>query len=157
MQKGELRVRIDLLNDQVNRPQFEASEAVLVILTADLVHQIVVTFQANTVKALLAQKDREQVKQTETTFKQGTGRARAIMTSSAFVARRAVVFSRRTAENFAQKSTRCTPRRNGRHFLAVGVKTVWLWSIRSMLSHQKPKHWQPSSRNHEPWVGYGDC
>ena len=79
-------MQIDLLNEQgQSTSKFEASEAVFGrAYNEDLVHQIVVAFQANARQGTRAQKDREQVKHsTKKPFKQkGTGRARAGMTSS---------------------------------------------------------------------------
>ena len=71
----------------------------------DLVHQIVVAYQANARQGTRAQKDREQVKHsTKKPFKQkGTGRARAGMTSSPIWRGGGRVFPNMPDENFTQK------------------------------------------------------
>ena len=71
----------------------------------DLVHQIVVAFQANARQGTRAQKDREQVKHsTKKPFKQkGTGRARAGMTSSPLWRGGGRIFPNMPDENFTQK------------------------------------------------------
>ncbi len=71
----------------------------------DLVHQIVVAYQANARLGTRAQKDREQVKHsTKKPFKQkGTGRARAGMTSSPLWRGGGRTFPNSPDENFTQK------------------------------------------------------
>ncbi len=71
----------------------------------DLVHQIVVAYQANARQGTRAQKDREQVKHsTKKPFKQkGTGRARAGMTSSPLWRGGGRIFPNMPEENFTQK------------------------------------------------------
>jgi large subunit ribosomal protein L4 len=71
----------------------------------DLVHQVVVAYQANARQGTRAQKDREQVKHsTKKPFKQkGTGRARAGMTSSPLWRGGGRVFPNMPDENFTQK------------------------------------------------------
>src|SRR5512145_1317350 len=71
----------------------------------DLVHQIVVAFQANARQGTRAQKDREQVKHsTKKPFRQkGTGRARAGMTSSPLWRGGGRIFPNMPDENFTQK------------------------------------------------------
>jgi len=71
----------------------------------DLVHQIVVAYQANARQGTRAQKDREQVKHsTKKPFKQkGTGRARAGMTSSPIWRGGGRAFPNSPEENFTQK------------------------------------------------------
>ena len=71
----------------------------------DLVHQIVVAYQANARQGTRAQKDREQVKHsTKKPFKQkGTGRARAGMTSSPLWRGGGRIFPNSPEENFTQK------------------------------------------------------
>ena len=71
----------------------------------DLVHQVVVAFQANARQGTRAQKDREQVKHsTKKPFKQkGTGRARAGMTSSPLWRGGGRIFPNMPDENFSQK------------------------------------------------------
>ena len=71
----------------------------------DLVHQIVVAYQANARQGTRAQKDREQVKHsTKKPFKQkGTGRARAGMTSSPLWRGGGRIFPNLPNENFSQK------------------------------------------------------
>ena len=79
-------MQLELLNDQGQAAsKFEAPETVFGrAYNEDLVHQVVVAYQANARQGTRAQKDREQVKHsTKKPFKQkGTGRARAGMTSS---------------------------------------------------------------------------
>ena len=100
-------MQIDLLNEQCqSTSKFEASEAVFGrAYTEDLVHQIVVAFQANARQGTRAQKDREQVKHsTKKPFKQkGTGRARAGMTSSPLWRGGGRIFPNMPDENFTQK------------------------------------------------------
>ena len=100
-------MQIDLLNDQgQSTSKFEASEAVFGrAYNEDLVHQIVVAFQANARQGTRAQKDREQVKHsTKKPFKQkGTGRARAGMTSSPLWRGGGRIFPNMPDENFTQK------------------------------------------------------
>jgi len=78
-------MQVELLNEQGQATaQYDAPEAVFGrAYNEDLVHQVVVAFQANARQGTRAQKDREQVKHsTKKPFKQkGTGRARAGMTS----------------------------------------------------------------------------
>ena len=71
----------------------------------DLVHQVVVAYQANARQGTRAQKDREQVKHsTKKPFKQkGTGRARAGMTSSPLWRGGGRAFPNLPDENFTQK------------------------------------------------------
>jgi large subunit ribosomal protein L4 len=79
-------MQLELLNDQGQATsKYEAPETVFGrAYNEDLVHQVVVAFQANARQGTRAQKDREQVHHsTKKPFKQkGTGRARAGMTSS---------------------------------------------------------------------------
>jgi len=71
----------------------------------DLVHQIVVAYQANARQGTRAQKDRAEVKHsTKKPFRQkGTGRARAGMTSSPLWRGGGRIFPNSPAENFTQK------------------------------------------------------
>ena len=71
----------------------------------DLVHQLVVAYQANARQGTRAQKDRQQVKHsTAKPFKQkGTGRARAGMTSSPLWRGGGRIFPNSPEENFTQK------------------------------------------------------
>ncbi|QJY31762.1 50S ribosomal protein L4 [Diaphorobacter sp. JS3050] len=71
----------------------------------DLIHQIVVAYQANARQGTRAQKDREQVKHsTKKPFKQkGTGNARAGMTSSPLWRGGGRIFPNLPEENFSQK------------------------------------------------------
>ena len=100
-------MQIELLNDQG-----QAASKVDVPDTVfgrdyneDLVHQVVVAFQANARQGTRAQKDREQVKHsTKKPFKQkGTGRARAGMTSSPLWRGGGRIFPNMPDENFSQK------------------------------------------------------
>lgn len=100
-------MQLELLNDQGQATStLEVSEAVFGrAYNEDLVHQVVVAFQANARQGTRAQKDREQVKHsTKKPFKQkGTGRARAGMTSSPLWRGGGRIFPNMPDENFAQK------------------------------------------------------
>jgi large subunit ribosomal protein L4 len=100
-------MQLELLNDQgQSTSKFEAAETVFGrAYNEDLVHQIVVAFQANARQGTRAQKDREQVKHsTKKPFKQkGTGRARAGMTSSPLWRGGGRIFPNMPDENFTQK------------------------------------------------------
>jgi large subunit ribosomal protein L4 len=100
-------MQLELLNDQGQATsKFEALETVFGrAYNEDLIHQIVVAFQANARQGTRAQKDREQVKHsTKKPFKQkGTGRARAGMTSSPLWRGGGRIFPNMPDENFTQK------------------------------------------------------
>ena len=100
-------MQIELLNDQGQASaKFEAPETLFGRdYNEDLVHQIVVAYQANARQCTRAQKDREQVKHsTKKPFKQkGTGRARAGMTSSPIWRGGGRAFPNSPEENFTQK------------------------------------------------------
>ncbi|WP_367848424.1 50S ribosomal protein L4 [Rhodoferax sp. WC2427] len=100
-------MQLELLNDQgQTASKFDASEAVFGrAYNEDLVHQVVVAFQANARQGTRAQKDREQVRHsTKKPFKQkGTGRARAGMTSSPLWRGGGRIFPNMPDENFTQK------------------------------------------------------
>ncbi len=100
-------MQLELLNDQGQATsKFEVPETVFGReYNEDLVHQIVVAFQANARQGTRAQKDREQVKHsTKKPFKQkGTGRARAGMTSSPLWRGGGRIFPNMPDENFSQK------------------------------------------------------
>jgi len=100
-------MQIELLNDQGQASaKFEAPETLFGRdYNEDLVHQIVVAYQANARQGTRAQKDREQVKHsTKKPFKQkGTGRARAGMTSSPIWRGGGRAFLNSPEENFTQK------------------------------------------------------
>ena len=100
-------MQLELLNDQGQATsKFEAPETVFGrAYNEDLVHQVVVAFQANARQGTRAQKDREQVKHsTKKPFKQkGTGRARAGMTSSPLWRGGGRTFPNMPDENFSQK------------------------------------------------------
>jgi large subunit ribosomal protein L4 len=100
-------MQIELLNDQGQATsKFDAPETVFGrAYNEDLVHQVVVAFQANARQGTRAQKDREQVKHTtKKPFKQkGTGRARAGMTSSPLWRGGGRIFPNMPDENFSQK------------------------------------------------------
>ena len=100
-------MQLELLNDQGQATsKFEAPETVFGReYNEDLVHQVVVAFQANARQGTRAQKDREQVKHsTKKPFKQkGTGRARAGMTSSPLWRGGGRIFPNMPNENFTQK------------------------------------------------------
>lgn len=100
-------MELELLNEQgqaaskVDVPETVFGRA----YNEDLVHQIVVAYQANARQGTRAQKDREQVKHsTKKPFKQkGTGRARAGMTSSPLWRGGGRIFPNMPDENFTQK------------------------------------------------------
>ena len=100
-------MQLELLNEQGQATsKYEAPETVFGReYNEDLVHQVVVAFQANARQGTRAQKDREQVKHsTKKPFKQkGTGRARAGMTSSPLWRGGGRIFPNMPDENFAQK------------------------------------------------------
>ena len=100
-------MQIELLNDQGQASaKYEAPETLFGRdYNEDLVHQIVVAYQANARQGTRAQKDREQVKHsTKKPFKQkGTGRARAGMTSSPIWRGGGRAFPNSPEENFTQK------------------------------------------------------
>ncbi len=100
-------MQIELLNDQGQASAtYDAPETVFGRqYNEDLVHQVVVAYQANARQGTRAQKDREQVRHsTKKPFKQkGTGRARAGMTSSPLWRGGGRVFPNLPEENFTQK------------------------------------------------------
>ncbi|WP_295853179.1 50S ribosomal protein L4 [uncultured Xylophilus sp.] len=100
-------MELELLNDQGQAAsKFDAPETVFGRdYNEDLIHQIVVAYQANARQGTRAQKDREQVKHsTKKPFKQkGTGRARAGMTSSPLWRGGGRAFPNSPDENFTQK------------------------------------------------------
>jgi large subunit ribosomal protein L4 len=100
-------MQLELLNEQ-GQPasKIDAPETVFGReYNEDLVHQVVVAFQANARQGTRAQKDRGTVKHsTKKPFKQkGTGRARAGMTSSPLWRGGGRIFPNSPEENFAQK------------------------------------------------------
>ena len=100
-------MQLELLNDQGQATsKFEVPETMFGrAYNEDLVHQVVVAFQANARQGTRAQKDREQVRHsTKKPFKQkGTGRARAGMTSSPLWRGGGRIFPNMPDENFSQK------------------------------------------------------
>ena len=100
-------MQIELLNDQGQASaKFDAPETLFGrAYNEDLVHQIVVAYQANARQGTRAQKDRQMVKHsTKKPFKQkGTGRARAGMTSSPLWRGGGRIFPNSPEENFTQK------------------------------------------------------
>ena len=100
-------MQLELLNEQGQASsKVDAPETVFGReYNEDLVHQVVVAFQANARQGTRAQKDREQVKHsTKKPFKQkGTGRARAGMTSSPLWRGGGRIFPNSPDENFTQK------------------------------------------------------
>jgi len=100
-------MQLELLNDQGQATsKFDVPETVFGrAYNEDLVHQVVVAFQANARQGTRAQKDREQVKHsTKKPFKQkGTGRARAGMTSSPLWRGGGRIFPNMPDENFSHK------------------------------------------------------
>ncbi|KAF1044840.1 50S ribosomal protein L4 [Xylophilus sp.] len=99
--------QLELLNDQGQvASTLEAPETLFGReYNEDLVHQLVVAYQANARQGTRAQKDREQVKHsTKKPFKQkGTGRARAGMTSSPLWRGGGRIFPNLPNENFTHK------------------------------------------------------
>ena len=100
-------MQLELLNDQGQASsKFDAPETVFGrAYNEDLIHQIVVAYQANARQGTRAQKDREQVHHsTKKPFQQkGTGRARAGMTSSPLWRGGGRIFPNMPDENFTQK------------------------------------------------------
>ena len=100
-------MQLELLNEQGQASsKYDAPETVFGReYNEDLVHQIVVAFQANARQGTRAQKDRQQVKHsTKKPFKQkGTGRARAGMTSSPLWRGGGRIFPNSPDENFTHK------------------------------------------------------
>jgi len=100
-------MQLELLNDQGQATStYDDPETVFGrAYNEDLVHQVVVAFQANARQGTRAQKDREQVKHsTKKPFKQkGTGRARAGMTSSPIWRGGGRIFPNMPDENFSHK------------------------------------------------------
>ena len=100
-------MQLELLNDQGQATsKYDAPETVFGrAYNEDLVHQVVVAFQANARQGTRAQKDREQVQHsTKKPFKQkGTGRARAGMTSSPLWRGGGRIFPNMPDENFTQQ------------------------------------------------------
>jgi large subunit ribosomal protein L4 len=100
-------MQLELLNDQGQATsKMDVAETVFGrAYNEDLVHQVVVAFQANARQGTRAQKDREQVKHsTKKPFKQkGTGRARAGMTSSPLWRGGGRIFPNMPNENFSHK------------------------------------------------------
>ncbi|OIP17936.1 MAG: 50S ribosomal protein L4 [Comamonadaceae bacterium CG_4_9_14_3_um_filter_60_33] len=100
-------MQLELLNDQGQvASKLDVPETVFGrAYNEDLVHQVVVAFQANARQGTRAQKDREQVRHsTKKPFKQkGTGRARAGMTSSPLWRGGGRIFPNMPDENFAHK------------------------------------------------------
>ena len=100
-------MQLELLNDQGQASsKYDAPETVFGReYNEDLVHQIVVAYQANARQGTRAQKDRQMVKHsTKKPFKQkGTGRARAGMSSSPLWRGGGRIFPNSPEENFTQK------------------------------------------------------
>ena len=100
-------MQLELLNDQGQASsKYDAPETVFGReYNEDLVHQIVVAYQANARQGTRAQKDRQMVKHsTKKPFKQkATGRARAGMTSSPLWRGGGRIFPNSPEENFTQK------------------------------------------------------
>ena len=100
-------MQIELLNEHgQSSATVDAPDAVFARdYNENLVHQIVVAYQANARQGTRAQKDRQQVKHsTRKPFKQkGTGNARAGMTSSPLWRGGGRIFPNSPEENFSQK------------------------------------------------------
>ena len=142
-------MQIELLNEQGrSSATVDAPDAVFARdYNENLVHQIVVAYQANARQGTRAQKDRQQVKHsTRKPFKQkGTGNARAGMTSSPLWRGGGRIFPNSPEE--AKKSTkRCTALvclSSCRNWCAMAV---WQWLIPCKWTAPKPKSWQHASR-----------
>ena len=100
-------MQLEVLNDQgQSTAKVDAPETLFNReYNQDLVHQLVVAYQANARQGTRAQKDRQQVKHTTAKpFKQkGTGRARAGMSSSPLWRGGGRIFPNSPEENFTQK------------------------------------------------------
>jgi large subunit ribosomal protein L4 len=100
-------MQVELLNDQGQvASKLDVADGVFGRdYNEDLVHQVVVAYQANARQGTRAQKDRQQVHHsTKKPFKQkGTGRARAGMTSSPLWRGGGRIFPNMPDENFGQK------------------------------------------------------
>jgi large subunit ribosomal protein L4 len=100
-------MQLEVLNDQgQSTAKVDAPETLFNReYNQDLVHQLVVAYQANARQGTRAQKDRQQVKHTTTKpFKQkGTGRARAGMSTSPLWRGGGRIFPNSPEENFTQK------------------------------------------------------
>ena len=100
-------MQIELLNDQgQSAAKVDAQDTVFGrAYNEDLVHQIVVAYQANARQGTRKQKDRQEVKHsTKKPFRQkGTGNARAGMTSSPIWRGGGRAFPNTPEENFSQK------------------------------------------------------
>lgn len=100
-------MQIELLNEQgQSAAKVDAQDAIFGRpYNEDLVHQIVVAYQANARQGTRKQKDREEVKHsTKKPFRQkGTGNARAGMTSSPIWRGGGRAFPNSPEENFSQK------------------------------------------------------
>ena len=124
-------MQLELLNDQGQASsKFDAPETVFGrAYNEDLIHQIVVAYQANARQGTRAQKDREQVHHsTKKPFKQkGTGRARAGMTSSPLWRTPKLLGSPWIAQPPDDNSAACAPN------LATSLQHPWA-KTRSKLS-----------------------
>ena len=145
-------MQLELLNEQGQAAsKYDAPETVFGReYNEDLVHQIVVAFQANARQGTRAQKDREQVKHsTKKPFKQkGTGRARAGMTSSPLWRGGGRIFPNMPGrELHPEDQQEDVPRRHGVHLLAAGPRRP---SGRGRFHRRsirpRPSSWPPSSR-----------
>ena len=103
-------MELKLINDQGQQSAtISASDALFARdYNEDLIHQVVVAYQANARSGNRAQKDREMVKHsTKKPFRQkGTGRARAGMTSSPLWRGGGRIFPNSPDENFSHKLNR---------------------------------------------------
>ena len=103
-------MELKLINDQGQQSAtVSASDALFARdYNEDLIHQVVVAYQANARSGNRAQKDREMVKHsTKKPFRQkGTGRARAGMTSSPLWRGGGRIFPNSPDENFTHKLNR---------------------------------------------------
>ena len=135
-------MNIELLNDQGQAAStYDVPETVFGRdYNEDLVHQVVVAFQANARQGTRAQKDRRTVRHsTKKPFAQkGTGRARAGMTSSPIWRGGGRAFPNKPTENFTQKVNRKMYRAGMAAILSQLVRDERLMVIDN-LSVETPK------------------
>ena len=135
-------MQLELLNEQgLPTAKYDAPETVFGrAYNEDLVHQVVVAFQANARQGTRAQKDREQVKHsTKKPFKQkGTGRARAGMTSSPLWRGGGRIFPNMPDENFSHKINK-KMYRAGMAAILSQLAREGRWAVVDSLTVDSPK------------------
>ena len=129
-------MQIELLNDQgQSASKVDAQDTVFGrAYNEDLVHQIVVAYQANARQGTRQQKDRAEVKHsTKKPFRQkGTGNARAGMTSSPIWRGGGRAFPNSPEENFSQKVNKKMYRAGRPVILSQRVRDARLSVVDSM-------------------------